>query len=245
MANAQDNWVLVGSHTLKDVVTTGDVSPFGEVFLGTASGRVVVLSEDGELTRDFSSMAYSAVTAIDAGNSLKTFLFYGDLNRFEFIDRFTAQPREYFVSDFGIGPAHQGSVDLSGNLWFLGQGKLTGIDIINRRIIQQIDVPEVYRAATHLHQTRLMVLVAPDHGVLVLDESGAMLSELRRPVGPVVDVQPSLILGLSGSSLWRWQLSVDTLELTAAPGNYDFVLQAANYYHFVKGSQVDVFQLSE
>jgi hypothetical protein len=177
--------------------TAFSVNRSGTLFVGDARGAVRAYDTTGRVTHTFSPPRVAEVAALDAGQNLRVFCFYRDLQEYLLLDRFLT-PLPGYEKPVRIAPDEVGFARLAtlaqdGQLWLFDDTdfSLKKYNPVTRRVSLHVPLELVlagqdpvfvalreYQNLVFLHDGR--------SGVLVFDNAGNFRSKIAaEAAGPV------------------------------------------------------------
>ncbi len=229
LQSAAQNWKFVSRVDLGQEVTAADVGTLGKVYFGTERGNVFSLMPDGAKDTDYSSSIFQPVTSLDASNSLRVFVFYKGAAQFEFLERFSAFPRGYHLTDFGLDRAERATLGSKNTVWLLDGTELTQVNLIDHSILFRYSMDGGALDATGRDKAKIEQMIRAASGV--------------SPKVKGFENQEKYIPELTYLKVLHEDGSVSRLEWPQS--NLSFVLFSQNYFHLVVGEKVTIYEVSE
>ncbi len=223
------SWKFISRVDLGQEVTAADVGTLGKVYLGTERGNIFSLLSDGSNDSEYSSSIFQPVTSLDASNSLRVFVFYKDVSQFEFLERFSAFPRRYHLTDFGLDRADGATLGSNNTIWLLDGTELTQVNPIDHSILFRYSLDGGGLDAMGRDRVKIeqMILTTSE---IPLKTAGFENQEKFVPELTYLKVENE-----DGT----------TNRLEWPQSNISFVLFSQNFFHLVSGEIVMTYQLAE
>ena len=242
------NWVFIQKQDVQQEITACDIGTLGKLYVGTERGNVYSFQMDGTPDAQFSSSVFLPVTDIDASNSLRIFVFYKDAGRFEYLDRFTAQPRTYHLEDFGINKAEHAALDEDGSIWLLSGLNLNHINALNNSLLSTDILPSTldFDSITDIAYNRRLIFSESALGIVSWDGSGISF-EPRPTVGiQSFDIFENELVALSDRGvLIHNQKTSEKMWLQPPAKELKKVIKTRQVFHFIQGSQIFSYRLEK
>ncbi|MCP4459003.1 MAG: hypothetical protein GY816_13425 [Cytophagales bacterium] len=241
-------WTFIQKQDVGQNITASDIGALGKLYVGTERGNVYSFQADGTPDAQFSSAIFLPVTDVDASNSLRIFVFYKDANQFEYLERFTAQPRTYQLEDFGIDHAEHAALDEDGTIWFLNGLIMTHVFITNHSTLSTQTLPSRVQldSISDLAYDQRIIFSNTQSGFSYWD--GNKISSEERPSVGVesFDIYSGELVALSDQGVLISDQSNDQKKLIEPP-RHDFTnaLKTGSVFHFIRGSEIYSFKLNE
>jgi len=245
-AGAQ-SWEFVRSHELDQAITSADVGTLGKVYLGTSRGNVYSFHADGTPDAQFSSATFQPVTCIDASNALKIFVYYAGVGKFELLDRFTAFPRSYHLSDVGLVSAELAIPAINNSIWFLSGMELVQVSPLDRMVLTRIALSGV--SLTKPNQLRIIptgFVISDENGLYMFGKSGELFVASSAKFIRGFTLDGTIALAQTDQGLLTLDTETARMEWIKAPrADAVFGMRVQAYYHFVVGTQLMTYRLKE
>jgi hypothetical protein len=90
---------LVDSLVFQSEITCACANYKNEIFIGLASGEIVVTDPNGKINKRFSHPNTGPASHIDCANPLKVLVFFENAQTYLFMDRFAADPSYYQIDN--------------------------------------------------------------------------------------------------------------------------------------------------
>lgn len=238
------SWTFVQSYEIPQRITSMDVGVLDKVYVGTERGNVYSFLADGTPDTELSSAIFQPVTAIDASNTLRVFVYYKDIYTFEYLERFSAFPRKYSLADFGLISGQYAITGLNNTIWVLDGNELIQLNPFNRSVLtrKKLNCPIEGTVGLYIGQS---IVIADSNGIKDISHEGTLINELEAKGINHISTDGTLVMAVSGDQLIIWNRITTMTESIKIPGNYSMCVRAGDYYHFVKDSTVFTYQLQE
>ncbi len=177
--------------------TAFSINRGGALFVGDARGAVRAHDTTGRVTHNFSPPRVAEVAALDAGQNLRVFCFYRDLQEYQLLDRFLT-PLPGYEKPTRIAPDEAGFARLAalaqdGQLWLFDDTdfSLKKYNPVTRRISLHVPLELVLAGQDPLfvalrEYQNLVFLHDGRGGVLVFDNAGNFRSKIAAGAsGPI------------------------------------------------------------
>jgi hypothetical protein len=165
------------SIVLNDQITSVSTDNKGNFYVGTASGRMARYDSTCQLLENYAFPNQSAITLIEAQNRLRLFLFKRDNQSVTILDRFSAIPKTYWLSNFGIDYGLMACPSVDNNLWVIENNPqvLSKIDLLKNEKILQLQI-ELGDSISFMRAVQNILLVASEDGTYLIDQFGEPLA---------------------------------------------------------------------
>jgi hypothetical protein len=165
-------------------VTSASQDARGILYVGTESGDVLRLSENFQTDILYSPARPAKVTLLEASNSLRTFVFYNDLQEFIYLDRFLTESARYSLEDFTTF-ANMVAPSLDNNIWIFDQQQflISKLNPLTRAIQLTIPLerslpPGNYSIGGMFEYQNQLFLADLNNGILLFDNLGNYIDML-------------------------------------------------------------------
>jgi hypothetical protein len=238
------SWTFVTSIEVPQTITTIDTGLSDKVYVGTNGGNVYSFLADGTPLTEFSSAIFQPVTSIDASNTLRVFVYYKDVNTFEYLDRFSAFPRTYVLADFDILSGDFATTGLNNTIWVLSGKELVQLNAFNRSILlrKSLNVPMEGVVGLHIGES---ILVADRHGIKDFSLNGTLINEVSASGIQNLHMDGATVMAVCSEGLLIWNRITTLSSIINLPGNFSMAVRTGKNYHFVKGSTLHTYRLEE
>ena len=244
LLGTSQSWVFVKSYEVPQRITAMDVGVLDKVYVGTERGNVYGFLADGTPDTELSSAIFQPVTAIDASNTLRVFVYYKDIYTFEYLERFSAFPRKYSLADFGLDRGQYARTGLNNTIWVLDGNELTQLNPLNRSVLISKKLNCTIERPVGLFVGESIV-IADSEGIKDISLEGNVLNEISAKGVSHMSNDGNAIMAISGDQLLIWNRVTTLNRSLSIPGNYTMCVKAGGYYHFVRDSTVYTYQLQE
>ncbi len=177
--------------------TAFSINRGGALFVGDARGAVRAHDTTGRVTHNFSPPRVAEVAALDAGQNLRVFCFYRDLQEYQLLDRFLT-PLPGYEKPTRIAPDEAGFARLAalaqdGQLWLFDDTdfSLKKYNPVTRRVSLHVPLELVLAGQdplfVALREYQNLVFLHDGRGsVLVFDNAGNFRNKIAaEATGPV------------------------------------------------------------
>lgn len=167
-------WKKISSTKISLPPTAFSVDIQHNFYLGFSDGRVTKYNQLGEELQTFSLSNQAPISLIEAQNSLKLFVFNFDNQKITFLDRFTAQPRTYFLTDYGASLGMMTCPSPEGNAWVAENNprRLKKIDLLRQFTLLEVQT-SLGDSIKFMRTQQNLLLIADENGVHVFDQFGS------------------------------------------------------------------------
>lgn len=177
-STAAQEWIETAQLPLKATPISFSIDTEDNIYLGFENGSLRKFSASGEELPRFSLPNQSALTLIEAQNNRKIFIFQRDIQQITILDRFSAQPKQYLLENFGLSFASQVCPAQDGSIWAVENNppRLKKIDVLRNVIIHEIQ--HQLGDSIHFMKTeRNLLLISDENGLQTFDQFGNSLSQ--------------------------------------------------------------------
>ena len=247
-ALSAQEWTFIQKQDVGQKITASDIGTLGKLYVGTERGNVYSFQVDGTPDAQFSSEVFLPVTEVDASNSLRVFVFYKDANRFEYLDRFTAQPRTYQLEDFGISRAEHAALDEDGTIWFLNGLVLSHVFITNHSVLSEQILPDnlVADSITDIVYDQRIILTDKESGFKYWDGNQLTIEAIASTGVESFNVFSDELVALSDQGILIYNQATGEKRLIEPPkSRFASVLKTGNIFHFIRGSEIYSYRFDE
>ncbi len=95
------------------------------IYISHANGNILQLNSSGETSLKYSPAKKAAISLIDAWQTMRIFIFFRDLQQFQFLDRFLNSSTYFDLDSKEIGYASIATPTHDNNLWIVDESDFT------------------------------------------------------------------------------------------------------------------------
>lgn len=142
-------------------------------YLGFSDGRVTKYDQKGTEVQTFSLSNQASISLIEAQNNLKLFVFNFDNQKITFLDRFSAQPRTYFLSDYETALGMMACPSPEGNVWVAENNprRLKKIDLLRQFTLLEVQT-SLGDSIKFMRTQQNLLIISDENGVHIFDQFG-------------------------------------------------------------------------
>lgn len=190
------------------------------IYLGFENGTMSKFSPKGDAMPSFSLPNQSSITLIEAQNNRKLFFFQRDIQQFTILDRFSAQPRQYQLSDFQLDFVSSACPAPDGAVWVIenNPSRLKKIDMLRKSVVHEVQY-NFGDSVFFMKTINNLLLIVDEEGLLVFDQFGNFLSSLPIRTRYIQVVENEVIASHDGGFVRIDPYAPEILEKVKLPVN--------------------------
>lgn len=243
------DWQIVKTIPFNASITSVGNDINGLIYLGSKDGTLIRINPFTSKTEQFSFPNMSAISYIDAWNSLKIFLFLIDNQEYMYLDRFIADFRKYSIPENTNGitgfvlPAPDHSI------WVLEQPQLLlkKYNDTNQKLINiipltlSLDIEDI----TYVRAFQNLLLVAEmKKGLLILDTFGNLIKQISLSQIQSILVTSDRAFVLHSGGLLEIPLTDNAETINhPIPKGYQYGLKVETDFILIDSKKLDVLRL--
>ncbi|SNT02504.1 hypothetical protein SAMN05421640_2055 [Ekhidna lutea] len=172
-------WEKTSAIAIKQIPTAFAMDSRSNIFLGFADGSLSRHNSTGKLLENFSMPNSSAITLIDVQNSLKPFLFYYDNQQVAILDRFSAIPKIYSISDFEVSFAMMACPAPDGDIWIIENNpqRLKKINPRRKNTVLEVQI-SIGDSTRQMLAYQNFLIIGDEKGVHFFDQFGGHIQSI-------------------------------------------------------------------
>jgi len=243
------DWQIVKSIPFSETITAVGNDINGLIYLGSSDGKLIRIDPFTSKTDQFSLSNMSAISYIDAWNSLKIFIFLVDNQEYMYLDRFIADFRRYNVPENSNGitgfvlPAPDHSI------WVLEQPQLqlSKYNDANQKLINTVpltlslNIEEITYARAFQN---LLLVAEKKNGLLIFDSFGNLIKQFPLNQIQSILITSDLAFVLHEGGLLELQLTVGGGIINHyIPDGYQYGMRVKSDFILINSKKLDVLQL--
>ncbi|MEP0368902.1 MAG: hypothetical protein ABJN36_05300 [Cyclobacteriaceae bacterium] len=244
-------WSLEQTIKPKREITAVSVDSKDLIYLGTAGGEVIRYTNTGEEDEYFSALNNSSVSAIQAWNRLKVFVFYRDQQTASILDRFTTTPKNINLSDLGLQYAWLFAPGIDNSYWALSTETRELIKYDDQNLSRLFSIPiqkdikindPVYLRA----YKNLIILIDHKSGLWVFDQFGDFKGNIKESGIKHLDIKEGLAHCVVADELVAIDLfKMEVMSRKKAPesGAFWSVVISGDRYVFFTRERAEIYSL--
>lgn len=241
-------WKQIGSVDLKESVSAISVDPDGMAYLGTTEGNLQRLTPSGQQDEYFSAIANSPLTLIEAWNKFKLFLFFRDLQKITFLNRFATTPVVYDLETFDMGYAWLVTPGVDNSIWVLSSNfnELRKYNIQTKQLILTVPLTVDLHQAVHMRAYQnLLIISDKGRGLYLFDQFGNLLQTIDAVGVGYFQIQNGKIIYMQGGSIHLLDPFHSTrIEKVSIPegASFEQLLVVGQSYFFVGKNKIMIYR---
>lgn len=173
-------WIETQKVELSSSPISFSVDTEDNIYLGFENGSLVKFSSDGEELSRFSLPNQSSLTLVEAQNNRKVFFFQKDIQQITILDRFSTQPKQYGLSDFGIDFGSSVCPSPDGLIWVAENNppRLKKIDMLRKIVVHEVQ-HNLGDSILFMKTIQNLLFIVDENGLQILDQYGNLLSSIN------------------------------------------------------------------
>ncbi|MBC8110287.1 MAG: hypothetical protein H7Y04_04430 [Verrucomicrobia bacterium] len=159
--------------------TAVSVDRYGNIFVADVSGKIAYFDSTGKKIYEYSPSKIARVSLLESWRSVKTFVFYQDLQAFTLLNRFLVATAEQYRFSNAIGFARLATLANDDNLWVFDEAdfSLKKYNPDNEQIILNVPLSLIvenkdYNFTFMREYQNLLFISDANSGILVFDNLG-------------------------------------------------------------------------
>ncbi|TFV94420.1 hypothetical protein E4S40_10370 [Algoriphagus kandeliae] len=225
-----------------------------QIYVSNLQGDIFLFDATGKQLNYFSPARQAKLSQLEAAWSVTIFSFSEDLQEYRILDRFLNPIAERNFLDASVNLPKAATLGNNNIVWVWDESDLSlkRMDYLRNLIldIQPLNlitsVKSLQISALKEYKNRLFALI-PNEGVLVFDNQGNLLLDLKLPKVEKLSLYKDYLLWLENGNLMGYNLSQQTIEniqaFTASVDSYVFVGQTKLL--LVQGEKIEIYPIPD
>lgn len=241
---------LVSSHKLGDIQGVS-IDRTNNFYISLGNGSIQKYDINGKHLLTFSPQKQAEITLFEAWQTVKIFIFYRDVQQYQFLDRFLVPSPYLDISKGDIGFARLATLGNDNNLWLIDDTDLSlkKYDLnLNKVVIKTpfYSISDNISSINFIREYQNMVFMnAPGFGLLIFDNLGNFDKNIAIPEISYFNFLKDELYFLSAGELTFLDVYKNTKrKITVPPSeDYKFVLVASGTIALFSKETMDLFSV--
>ncbi|NVJ85835.1 MAG: hypothetical protein HWE15_05985 [Algoriphagus sp.] len=225
-----------------------------QIYVSNPQGDIFLFNTSGKQQNYFSPARQAKLSQLEAAWSVTIFSFSEDLQEYRILDRFLNPIAERNFLDASVNLAKAATLGNNNIVWVWDESDLSlkRMDYLRNLIldVQPLNlitsVKNLQISALKEYKNRVFALI-PDEGVLIFDNQGNLLLDLKLPQLTKLSLYKDYLLWLENGYLMGFNLSSRTVEeiqpLKTQAGSYALVGQTV--FLLIHSEKIEVYPIPE